>query len=150
MRSRTKFGMTYEANVVPRVSHIRFYAVILGIRSGLVSSWALPLFAPVRTLPPQEAVSQCEKTNFLDRGRGGRVEKISSGNLYPFGIRRPKHMKTFDSPQETISHTLRHPHSKALEPDCFCPWLAIATQPSRGGWGRRSRQIELIHLIERA
>ena len=38
----------------------------------------------------QEAVSQYEKINFLDRGGGGRVEKISSGNLYPFETRRPK------------------------------------------------------------
>ncbi len=60
------------------------------------------------------------------------MEKISSGNLYPFGIRRLKHMKTFDSPQETISHTLRHPHSKALEPDCLCPGLEITTQPLEG------------------
>ncbi len=85
---------------------------------------------------PQKAVSQCDKTNFLDRGRGGRVEKISSGNLYPFGIRRPKHMKAFDFPQGTISHTLRHPHSKALEPDCLCPGLAITTQPPRGEGNR--------------
>jgi len=50
------------------------------------------------------------------------VEKISSGNLYPFETKRPKRMKTFDFPQETISHTIRNPHSKALEPDCLCPW----------------------------
>ena len=50
------------------------------------------------------------------------MEKISSGNLYPFETRRPKQMKTFDFPQETISHTIRNPHSKALEPDCLRPW----------------------------
>jgi hypothetical protein len=52
------------------------------------------------------------------------MEKISSGNLYPFETKRPKHMKTFDSAQETISHTLKDPHSKALEPDCLCPWTS--------------------------
>ena len=51
-----------------------------------------------------------------------RFPKISSGNLYPFETKRPKRMKTFDFPQETISHTIRNPHSKALEPDCLCPW----------------------------
>jgi hypothetical protein len=32
----------------------------------------------------------------------------------------------------TISHNLKDPHSKALEPDCLPPRLAIATQPLRG------------------
>ena len=49
------------------------------------------------------------------------MEKISGGNLYPFETRRPKRMKIFDSPQETIPHTIRNPHSKALEPGCLCP-----------------------------
>jgi hypothetical protein len=61
------------------------------------------------------------------------VEKISSGNLYPFETRRPKRMKTFDLPQETISHTIRIPHSKALEPDCLCPWDCDYDTASEGG-----------------
>ena len=40
--------------------------------------------------PPSRAVSQYDKTNFLDRDGGSRVEKISSGNLYPFETKRPK------------------------------------------------------------
>jgi hypothetical protein len=35
----------------------------------------------------------------------------------------------------TISHNLKDPHSKALEPDCLPPRLAIATQPLRGEGG---------------
>ena len=50
------------------------------------------------------------------------MEKISSGNLYPLETRRSKSMKTFGSTQETISHTIRDPHSKDLEPYCLCPW----------------------------
>jgi len=42
-------------------------------------------------------------------------------------------MKTFDFIQMTISHNLKDPHPKALEPDCLSPFLAVATQSlSRG------------------
>ena len=40
-------------------------------------------------------------------------------------------MKTFDFIQMTISHNLKDPHPKALEPDCLSPFLAIATQSLR-------------------
>jgi hypothetical protein len=30
--------------------------------------------------------------------------------------------------QETISHNLKDPHSKALEPGCLSPRIAITTQ----------------------
>ena len=61
------------------------------------------------------------------------MEKISSGNLYLFETRCPNRMKTFDFPQETISHTIRNPHSKALEPDCLCPWATrYPHSPSEG------------------
>jgi len=42
-------------------------------------------------------------------------------------------MKTFDFIQMTISHNLKDPHPKALEPDCLSPFLAIATQSLRAG-----------------
>ena len=42
-------------------------------------------------------------------------------------------MKTFDFIQMTISHNLKDPHPKALEPDCLSPFLAIATQSHRAG-----------------
>jgi hypothetical protein len=77
-------------------------------------------------------VSQYEKTNFLEKGRGVRVEKIESGNLYQFGLRRAKRMKTFDFIQATIFHHLKDPHSKALEPDCLPPWFAITIQSPMG------------------
>ena len=32
-----------------------------------------------------------------------------------------------------ISHNLKDPHPKALEPDCLSPFLAIATQSLRAG-----------------
>jgi hypothetical protein len=41
-------------------------------------------------------------------------------------------MITFDFAHETNSHTLRDPHSKALEPDCLSPGLVITTQPPEG------------------
>jgi hypothetical protein len=44
-------------------------------------------------------------------------------------------MKTFDFIQSVISHHLKDPHSKALEPDYLSPPLAIMTQ-SLGGEGR--------------
>ena len=44
-------------------------------------------------------------------------------------------MKTFDFMQSAISHNLKDPHSKALEPDCLAPPLAIMAQSLRGeGW----------------
>jgi len=48
-------------------------------------------------------------------------------------MRRAKGMKTFDFIQMTISHNLKNPHPKALEPDCLSPFLAIATQSLKGG-----------------
>ena len=48
-------------------------------------------------------------------------------------MRRAKRMKTFDFIQMTISHNLKDPHPKALEPDCLSPFLAISTQPHREG-----------------
>jgi hypothetical protein len=41
-------------------------------------------------------------------------------------------MKTFDFIKSPISHNLKDPHSKALEPDCLCPPLAIMTQSLEG------------------
>jgi len=41
-------------------------------------------------------------------------------------------MKTFDFIQSAISHNVKDPHSKALEPDCLSPRLAIMTQSPVG------------------
>jgi hypothetical protein len=41
-------------------------------------------------------------------------------------------MKTFDFIQVTISHNLKDPHSKVLEPDCLSPLLTVMTQSPRG------------------
>jgi phosphate transport system substrate-binding protein len=41
-------------------------------------------------------------------------------------------MKTFDSIQATIFHSLKDPRSKSLEPDCLFPRTAITTQSPRG------------------
>jgi hypothetical protein len=41
-------------------------------------------------------------------------------------------MKTFDFIKATISHNLKDPHSKALEPGCLSPLLAVTTQSLRG------------------
>jgi hypothetical protein len=73
-----------------------------------------------------------KKTSLWGRGGGGRVEKISSGNLYPFATQRPKRMKTFDFPHESIPHTIKDPHSKALEPDCLCPRASDYDTASQG------------------
>ena len=42
-------------------------------------------------------------------------------------------MRTFDFIQSVISHNLKDPHSKTLEPDCLSPPLAIMTQSLVGG-----------------
>jgi hypothetical protein len=45
-------------------------------------------------------------------------------------------MKTFDFIQVTISHNLKDPHPKALEPDCLSLLFAVTTQSLEGeGWG---------------
>jgi len=41
-------------------------------------------------------------------------------------------MKTLDFIQSAISHNLKDPHSKALEPDCLSLPLAIMTQSLEG------------------
>jgi hypothetical protein len=41
-------------------------------------------------------------------------------------------MNTCDFTQGTISHNLKDPHSKSLEPDCLSPHLAITTQSLDG------------------
>jgi hypothetical protein len=43
--------------------------------------------------PPFETVSQFEKYGFLEKGKGGWVEKIKRGNLYPLGFRGAKPVK---------------------------------------------------------
>jgi hypothetical protein len=45
-------------------------------------------------------------------------------------------LKTFGSVQATISHHLKDPHSKALEPDCLSPF-ACDYDPVPGGEGER-------------
>jgi hypothetical protein len=53
-------------------------------------------------------------------------------------------MKTFDFTQATISHNLKDPHSKALEPGRLSLMLALATQSHRGGglrWGGRVHHV---------
>ena len=59
-------------------------------------------------------------------------------------------MKTFYFVQSAISHNLKDPHSKALEPDCLSPPLAIMTQSRRGEGrvrGPRSRGMTLMEEI---
>jgi hypothetical protein len=41
-------------------------------------------------------------------------------------------VKTFNFIQSPFSHHLKDPHSKALEPDCLSPPVAIMTQSPRG------------------
>ena len=41
-------------------------------------------------------------------------------------------MKTFHFIQATVSDNVKDPHSKALEPDCLSPRLAITTQSLKG------------------
>jgi hypothetical protein len=49
-------------------------------------------------------------------------------------------MNTFGITQTTISHTIKNPHSKALEPDCLCPRIAMMTQSPRGEGSPACRQ----------
>jgi hypothetical protein len=44
-------------------------------------------------------------------------------------------MKIFDFIKATISHDLKDPHSKALEPGGLSPLLAVTTQPPEGEVG---------------
>jgi hypothetical protein len=51
-------------------------------------------------------------------------------------------MKTFDFIQATISHNLKDPHSKALEPDCLSPFACdcnTATGRGEGGLNVRHK-----------
>jgi hypothetical protein len=41
-------------------------------------------------------------------------------------------MNTFGIIQTMIPHNVKDPHSKALEPDCLSPRIAITTQPLMG------------------
>jgi len=59
-------------------------------------------------------------------------------------------LKTFGSMQATISHHLKDPHSKALEPDCLSPF-ACDYDPVPGaclpvGRGEGERQGEGLDL----
>ena len=60
---------------------------------------------------------------------------------------RAKGMITFDFIQMTISHNLKDPHPKALEPDCFSPFLAIATQ-SHGRRLLRTLKLSAYPLLK--
>ncbi len=50
-------------------------------------------------------------------------------------------MNTFDFAQEMISHNLKDPHSKALEPDCLSPLVCDYDTVSKGR-GEREREIK--------
>jgi len=41
-------------------------------------------------------------------------------------------MKTFDFIQTTVSHNIKDPHSKALEPDCLFPLARHCDTVSQG------------------
>ena len=60
---------------------------------------------------------------FAKGGRGSRAEKVWSGNLLASKFRRAKSLKTFDFMHVTISHNLKDPHSKTLQPDCLSPLM---------------------------
>jgi hypothetical protein len=63
-------------------------------------------------------------------------------------MRRAKGMEALDFIRMTISHNLKDPHPKALEPDCFSPFLAIATQSLRAGSFtlRKSKEVRQVLL----
>ena len=56
-------------------------------------------------------------------------------------------MKTHDFTQETISHNLKDPHSKALEFDRLSPHIAITTQSLAKG-GRGTQEHEALATID--
>jgi hypothetical protein len=59
-------------------------------------------------------------------------------------------MKTLDFIQVTISHHLKDPHSKALEPDCVSPFACDYDTVSSGGgpgWGWESPANDLYDTI---
>ncbi len=76
---------------------------------------------PSVLLSPMSLCRNRGKTNFFEKGRGGWVEKIQSGNLWRFEIQHVKCMNTLNLMQATIFHNLKIPHSKSLEPDCVSP-----------------------------
>ncbi len=55
-------------------------------------------------------------------------------------------MKTFDFIQVTISHNLKDPHPKALEPDCFSPLLMVTTQFLKGRVRERISDFLLLEF----
>jgi len=57
-------------------------------------------------------------------------------------------MKTFDFIEVTISHNLKDPHSKALEPDCLSPLVTVTTQ-SLVGEGKGGVKNVVIPLPSR-
>jgi hypothetical protein len=52
----------------------------------------------------------------------------------------------FDFIQVTVSHNLKDPRSKALEPDCLSTLLSVTTQRGRSGWGWVLGPIEWVKL----
>ena len=56
-------------------------------------------------------------------------------------------MKTFDFIKVTISHNLKGSHSKALEPDCLYPLLAVTIQSPRGESGGDDILLNAFVLI---
>jgi hypothetical protein len=88
-----------------------------------------------RVVPPphpplshQRLCHKKEKTNFS--GSGGAVgwKRFRAVSLYNFGFRRTKRMNRFGFIQMMISHNIKGPHSKALEPGRFSARIAITTQ----------------------
>ena len=59
-------------------------------------------------------------------------------------------MKTFDFIKVSISHNIKDPHSKFLEPDCISPFLAITTPSHRGEGGARGKRILITRAREQS
>ena len=60
-------------------------------------------------------------------------------------------MKTFDFIQATLSHHLKDPHSKILEPDCLSPFVyhydTVSRGEGEGGCGLLTRHIMCYYIF---
>ncbi len=71
---------------------------------------------------------QYEKNDFLEkRGEAVGWKRFRAVTFNRSDSDVPGGVKTFDFMQSVISHHLKDPHSKALEPDCLSPRLAVMT-----------------------
>ncbi len=89
--------------------------------------------------PPRGCVIIRKEPTFRNGGEAVGWKRFRAVTFNLFGFKCSNSMNTFDLLSGTISHHLKDPHSKSLEPDCLFPINLRLRHSLRGERGRSLR-----------